>query len=197
MKPHFSSTLVGITLIAGAALISANAQAAPPGCDPFRDDRGWFVVHESPHPLPEGPFESADGQAYQLSDLAGKPLLVHFWGTWCPPCLKELPSINQLQGQMWNEGLLVLPLSRNSGGPDKVREMYDRLDIGFLPLFSDRQGVIAREADISSVPITLYVNREGQEIGRLYGSAEWTTDNMKNHVRACLLTGTSVQIPAF
>lgn len=187
--PWLTAVLLGLMSLAATAETVDSMSSA--GCAAFEDERGWFVSHKEPRPLPAESFEDENGQQYHLSDLAGKPLLVHFWGTWCPPCLKELPSINRLQGLLWNEGLLVVPLSRDSGGPDQVRKTYDKLDIGFLPIFTDRIGKLAYHAGISSVPITLYVNREGQEIGRLYGSVEWTSEAMKNHVRACLLSGSA------
>jgi hypothetical protein len=134
-------------------------------------------------------FESEDGQAYGLSDIAGKPLLVHFRGSWYPPCLEELPFINRRQGLLWNEGLLVVPLSRDSGGPAKVREIYNQLEIGFLPVFTDRLGSLAHEARIAKVPVTLFVNRDNREIGRLYGSVDWESPEMLEHFLACLLAG--------
>jgi thiol-disulfide isomerase/thioredoxin len=160
------------------------ATAASTWCTAFEKDRDWFVLHDVPQPLSGKTFESGDGQACRFSDLAGKPLPVHFRGSWCPPCLEELPSINRLQGLLWNEGLLAVPLSRYSGDPDKAREIYRQLEIGFLPIFTGRPGGLAQEARVANVPVTLFVRSDGREIGRLFGSVEWASPGMLEQVRA-------------
>jgi hypothetical protein len=79
-----------------------------------------------------------------------------------PYCPEKLSSINRLQGLLWNEGLLVVPLNHDSGGPDKVREICRQLEIGFLPVFAHR---------VATVPDTRQVNSDG---GKSAGSmAAW------------------------
>src|SRR5436309_14795117 len=67
---------------------------------------GEFIPATPPQPAPEAKFTDLDGKTVTLADLAGKPIVVNLWATWCQPCLKEMPSLDRLQGEL--DGKLVV-----------------------------------------------------------------------------------------
>ena len=135
-------------------------------CERLDHDAGWFVPNASPRLLTEANFKDRDRYDHGFDELVGNPLLVHFWGSWCPPCIEELPSIDRLQKAMWDEGLLVVAISRDRGGPPLIDALYEEHGIRNLPVFTDRWGRLAYQLGVEAVPITLYVDAEGREVGR-------------------------------
>jgi thiol-disulfide isomerase/thioredoxin len=77
-------------------------------------------------PVPDLEFRSVqDGAARRLSELRGSVVVVNLWATWCPPCLRELPVLNRLQGSYRERGVVVLTLTDQ--GADEVRDVLSRL----------------------------------------------------------------------
>ena len=71
--------------------------------------------------VPVFSYELLDGGQISSEQLGGKVVLVNFWATWCPPCRVEMPLLQQMAERHAEEGLVVLGLSRDLDGPEKVR----------------------------------------------------------------------------
>jgi thiol-disulfide isomerase/thioredoxin len=74
-------------------------------------------------------FETPQGQALAMASFAGKPLLLNFWATWCPPCVEELPLIDRFWRENAANGFQVLALAIDQ--PSAVRRFLDRQSLGF------------------------------------------------------------------
>src|SRR5437763_1699158 len=83
----FGTVAVALLLAVGAAL------AAEPDLKP-----GEFIAASPPQPAPELSFQDLSGNWVALADFKGKLVLLNLWATWCQPCLKEMPSLEKLQG---------------------------------------------------------------------------------------------------
>jgi len=73
--------------------------------------------------------ETPDGQALSLSSFQGRPLLLNFWATWCPPCVEELPMLNAFYGEHQARGWQVLGLAVDQ--PSAVRRFLEKLPLDF------------------------------------------------------------------
>lgn len=132
-----------------------------------------FVVHEQPQPAPDVQFTDEDGRTRSLSDFQGKVVLLNIWATWCGPCRKEMPTLDRLQAKLGGPGFEVVALSIDRGGIAKVKEFYAETGIRNLAIYVDTSGTAIGEFGIFGLPGTLLLDREGREIGRLTGPAEW------------------------
>jgi len=164
---------VAIALLPLAVSIQPAGAQAPVG----------FAVHESPRPLPDIHFENGQGEAMSLADFRGKVVLLNIWATWCAPCRREMPTLERLQTELGGPDFEVVALSIDRNGLPVVKEFYDDLGLQELGMYLDASGKASRELSALGVPTTLLIDREGNELGRLAGPAEWDSPEMMAFIR--------------
>ena len=97
-----------------------------------------------------------DGRAVTLAQYRGKPLLVHFWATWCPVCRLEQGTIQAL-AQEWP----VISVALQSGDAEEVRRFMVREGLSF-PVLVDESGRLARRWKVSGVPVSFVLDGKGR-----------------------------------
>jgi len=132
-----------------------------------------FSFFDQPRPIPELSFIDGDGRPRSLADFKGKPVLLNIWATWCAPCRKEMPSLDRLQADYDPSQFVVVSLSLDRQGLPVVRKFYDELGLRSLGIFLDQSGAAASKVNAAGLPTTLFIDRDGHEIGRKAGPAEW------------------------
>lgn len=161
-----------LALLASAALLVHGLRnAADPGADgPLR-----FTRLTQPRVLPALRFRDAAGRAIDLGQFRGKVVLLNIWATWCPPCRKEMPSLDRLQAALDSRDFEVVALSIDAGaaGPAAVQSFYRALGIRNLRLYHDAEAAALGTLGVVGVPATLLLDRQGLEIGRTSGPAAW------------------------
>ena len=130
---------------------------------------------KAPRELPDISFSDGDGRSVKLSSFRGKVVLLNIWATWCPPCRKEMPTLDRLQTKLGGAGFEVVALSIDKGGPLVVRTFYDEIGIKALRIYIDQNGEASSALDFNGIPTTLLIDRTGRELGRKIGPAEWDT----------------------
>jgi len=158
-----------------AWLIAAPAAAQ----EPFKT----FIMHEAPKPIAAIRFEDGQGQSRSLADFRGKIVLLNIWATWCVPCRKEMPALDRLQTALGGADFEVVTLSIDRGGVDVVRKFFAEVGIQKLTIYLDPSSKAMRTLGIVGLPTSLLVDREGREIGRLIGPADWDSQEMIEFVR--------------
>jgi thiol-disulfide isomerase/thioredoxin len=138
---------------------------------------------ELPNALPELRFEDANGKALTLTDFRGRAILLNIWATWCGPCRKEMPALDRLQEKLGSPSFQVIALSIDSGGLDRVRPFFDKIGIKNLTIYLDRSSAAMIALEIIGVPTTLLIDREGKEIRRWVGPAEWDSVEIQSLIR--------------
>jgi thiol-disulfide isomerase/thioredoxin len=124
-------------------------------------------------PLPEIAFVDGTGAGRTLADFEGRVVLLNIWATWCPPCRREMPSLDRLQGKLGGDDFMVLALSIDRGGREVIEEFYREVGIVNLGIFYDDTGSAPAELGVGGIPTTILVSAAGDEIGRKIGPAEW------------------------
>lgn len=134
-----------------------------------------FVFHDQIKPVTTAAFQDAAGNEVSFSDFKGKVILVNLWATWCAPCIREMPDLNELQKSLGNENFEVVLISQNSDGIASSLEFLKTNNITNLTTYIDSNRNIARSLKTNALPTSILINDEGQEVGRLVGPAEWNS----------------------
>lgn len=140
---------------------------------------GWMEKFEpatAPAALPASVFTEEDGAKRVLADFGGQIVLLNFWATWCGPCVREMPSLERLHQKLGSTDFTVIALSEDRKGWDKITPFRKQLGLTALPLFHDVGSKMMFGAKVRGLPTTILVGRDGKELGRLTGHAEWDSD---------------------
>ncbi|AVO39708.1 TlpA family protein disulfide reductase [Pukyongiella litopenaei] len=155
--------------------------------DALRDgDMKKLNLHADPAPAPQATFTLETGGTASLADWRGKYVLVNFWATWCAPCRKEMPSLAALQAEFGGDGFEVLTLATGRNTPAGIDRFFAETGIDNLPRHADPKQALAREMAVLGLPVSVLIDPEGREIGRLIGDADWHSDSARALVAALL-----------
>lgn len=141
----------------------------------------------APRTLPDLRFQNGDGKPVMLSDFRGRFVLLNVWATWCAPCRKEMPALDRLQQKLGGHDFQVVALSIDRGGPAAVRPFYEQMDIRALTVYVDPAVEVTSKLKTVGVPTTLLIDREGRELWRKTGPAEWDSaevvESLRRHIQ--------------
>ncbi len=165
-----------------AGLIAATSIAAA------QDQSKKFIVHEAPKPIAEFQFEDAGGRFRSLADFHGKIVLLNIWATWCVPCRKEMPTLERLHAALGGPDFEVVALSIDRS-MDAIHKFFAEVGIQRLAIYRDSSAKAPRQLGVVGLPTTLLINREGLEIGRLIGPAEWDAPEIAEFI-GCVISET-------
>ena len=137
--------------------------------------RDPMALNDTPQELLSPPFVDEAGHKLTLADFHGKIVLLNVWATWCIPCRTEMPTLAALQAQLGSDQFQVVVLSIDAGGFPVIRRFFKEIGITHLkPYLADSLRSFAALAVIG-LPTTILIDRQGREIGRLVGPAEWNS----------------------
>jgi thiol-disulfide isomerase/thioredoxin len=134
-------------------------------------------------PIPDLAFVDGEGHAMRLADFRGRAVLLNVWATWCVPCRKEMPTLDRLQAKLGGPDFQVVALSIDRQGIAAIKPFYQQLSLTSLGIYVDPSGKAAGDLNSPGVPITVLVDREGREIARKLGPAEWDSPEMIGLIR--------------
>lgn len=153
-------------------------------------DMKKLVLHSDPQPVPQTAFQLADGAGTgTLADYRGKYVLLNFWATWCAPCRKEMPMLAALQQEFGGADFAVVTIATGRNSPAGIKKFFDEIGVTDLPRHQDPRQALARDMGVLGLPVTVIVDPEGREIGRLMGDADWGSDSAKAIISALVLDG--------
>lgn len=111
-------------------------------------------------------FQDTTGKIHKLEDYKGKWVLINFWATWCPPCLKEIPDLISLSKD--RKDIMVIGVAMDSDDPRIVMEFVQSMAINYPIVFGNRQ-IAAQLDDVSLLPSTYFYDPEGNPAARQQG----------------------------
>lgn len=145
-----------------------------------------FRAHAAPRAMPELAFVNGQGSGRTLADFGGKVVLLNVWATWCVPCREEMPMLDQLQRELGGKDFEVVAVNIDKGGPDKARDFLAETGATNLALYTDPPGKLFSTVKAVGMPTTLLIDRQGREIGRLVGPADWASAEAKRLIEAAI-----------
>ncbi len=131
----------------------------------------------------------ADGTLHRLPEWRGKVVLLNLWATWCGPCKAEMPALDRLQAKLGGDAFAVLALSQDRTGPEKPAAFFAAGGIAHLPLYIDAKAEATRALRASGLPTSLILDREGREVARLIGGADWDSPDMAAKIEGFIEEG--------
>lgn len=142
-----------------------------------------FAVHDAPQDLPEVRFVTEHGTRKTLDAFHGKVILLNIWATWCPPCVKEMPTLDALQADLGSSKFEVVTLSIDTGGVPVVRKFFDKVGIKHLAMYVDQTSLAFTNLRIVGLPTTMIVDADGRELARLIGPVTWNDPDMEAYLK--------------
>ncbi|HXG77986.1 MAG TPA: TlpA disulfide reductase family protein [Methyloceanibacter sp.] len=134
-----------------------------------------LVIKPRPVELPDFSFAGAGGSPKSLADFKGKVVLLNIWATWCLPCREEMPALDRLQTKLGGKDFEVVAINIDKGGAEKAETFLKETGVTRLALYTDPSGKLFATLKAVGMPTTLVVDREGREIARLAGPADWAS----------------------
>lgn len=193
-------------IVATAGLFAAIVALRPAGQAPSpsrnvalpaaASDPNAFVASDPPRPLPDLRFVRGDGSAVTLADFRGRAVLLNLWATWCVPCRLEMPALARLQAALGSAEFEVVALSFDRGGTPVVEAFYREIGLRSLGIYVDPTGEASRALGVVGIPTTLLIDREGREVARKIGPADWDGRAMSGAIRRRLGLADAGEQPA-
>ena len=131
-------------------------------------------VPDRPRGEPGAVFYGPKGEALHLADFKGQTLVVNFWATWCAPCVKEMPTLAQLQTAFAGKPVKVMAISLDRPEDKDFAQRFIAKH-GSLAFYSDPKYALPFSLDPrpEGVPVTVIIDAQGHERARLEGGADW------------------------
>ncbi|MGS0728982.1 TlpA family protein disulfide reductase, partial [Shewanella sp. 0m-11] len=131
-----------------------------------------FIEMQSARSVPEVKFTDTKGDEISLKQFKGKLVLVNLWATWCAPCIKEIPQMENIRQVNKNNDLVVVPISIDEES-DKVQAFLERHKLGHYQTWLDPKKSIDQVMPADVVPATYVFDGSGNLVGFLRGYLDW------------------------
>ena len=141
-------------------------------------------IVEAGDTAPKFAITTESGQRIASTDFNGKLLVVNFWATWCPPCIEEMPSLNQFAQAMGPQGVVVLGVSIDKT-ERAYRDFLQRNPLAFQ-VARDPEENISSSYGTFKWPETYVINREGKVVQKYIGPRDWNDPQIVNSIKALL-----------
>jgi thiol-disulfide isomerase/thioredoxin len=190
----------GLAGVYGIGRLMGNA-GADPACKPAMETarriapfaRGEVAavgVAGTPKALPALTFKDASGTDKTLADWRGRTVLLNLWATWCVPCRKEMPALDELQAKLGSADFEVISINIDTRDVEKPKTWLKEVGINKLGYYADNSAKVFQDLKAAGkafgMPTTLLVDRNGCELATLAGPAEWASDDAIKLVTAAL-----------
>ena len=161
--------LLGLLIIVALILLALRIQNPGPGklqpeVNQFKSEEGYLA--------PRFALRNLKGNLEGLDDHSGKVIVINFWATWCVPCVKEMPSFENLYRRYRSKGLTVLAVSLDKGDSSKIQEFVDKHKLSF-PVLLDTDGVAEKLYPSFTIPFTYVIDKQGRVVARVDGAKDW------------------------
>ena len=138
--------------------------------------------------MPAAKVTDPDGRVLNLGALQGMPVLVNLWATWCAPCVKEMPLLDELASE-YEGRLRVLTVSQDMQGADKVEPFFAQGDFAMLEPWMDPQNELGFAIGGGMMPTTVLYDSLGREVWRVQGDYDWSSEEARAAIDAAIDEG--------
>ncbi len=161
--------LLGLLIVIALTLLVLRIQKSGP--EHFQPETNEFKPQEG-YLAPRFTLRNLKGNLEGIDDHLGKVIIINFWATWCTPCVKEMPSFENLYRRFRSKGLTILAVSLDKNSPSKVQEFVDKHKLSF-PVLLDTDGGAEKLYPSFTIPFTYVVDKKGRVVARVDGGKDW------------------------
>ena len=137
-----------------------------------------FIFSDGTKTLPNPVVLDMDENVVEIGSN-GNILVINFWATWCAPCKKEMPSLNNLAENMKYDNVRIITVASGRNSKEAIESFFSDNDLVNLNKFRDPRGKIAMSYGVTALPTTVVIDPSGKEIGRIIGDIDWNTENIR------------------
>jgi thiol-disulfide isomerase/thioredoxin len=155
-----------------------------------RGEVAALQVASRPEPAVPVAFRDMTGAEVTLAAFRGRVLVLNLWATWCAPCRKEMPALDTLQRELGGADFEVVAVNIDTRNFDKPKQFLAETGVRALAYYADPTARIFQDLKAAGrafgMPTTLVIDREGCELARLAGPAEWASPEALAFVREAI-----------
>ena len=140
-----------------------------------------IVLHKNPLQVSQVKFKDFYLKDIEVNKNDGKIKVINFWATWCEPCRKEMPSLDNFS--YLNKHILIYPVNLEKPNTDKTRKFYRDLNLKNLKIYFDPEFELTKQFKLRGVPTTILFNKENKEFARVIGSIDFTDEKFLNWIK--------------
>ena len=124
------------------------------------------------------------GKTITPTDFGGKLLVLNFWAAWCPPCVQEVPSLEEFHKELAKDGVVVVGISMD-GNPRLYQQFLDQFQVSFQTA-RDPSWDISASYGTFQIPETYIINTEGKVVQKIVSAQDWMNPTFVESVRKLL-----------
>lgn len=118
-------------------------------------------------------FPDLEDRDVSMTEFRGKVVLLNFWATWCPPCVKEMPSMEQLRQKLADQDFEIVAINAGEETESVEAFLLQMKDELTFPILLDKKGVSFMTLGIRGLPISFLLNKEGRNVMTFLGGRDW------------------------
>ena len=130
-----------------------------------------IVLHKEPLEIKELKFKDFNLNDVDLTGKKGNIMILNFWATWCLPCKKEMPSLEELSKEY--PEIMIYPVNLEKPNQDKTLKFFTDLEISKLSIYFDPDFSLVKLFNMRGVPTSILIDKNGQEFGRVIGEIDF------------------------
>lgn len=177
--------LIVLGLILSLAACDKQSPQAPQAGALDKEAVGVVDVTHAGQSAPAVPFLGPTDAPATLATFRGKPLLVNLWATWCAPCVREMPMLDEL-ARREKDRFRTIVVSQDMEGRPVVSAFFAKEKFHTLEPYLDKDGVLPLALGAQNLPTTIFYDAKGKELWRVTGAMDWTSDKAKKLIDGAL-----------
>ncbi|HEX6958399.1 MAG TPA: TlpA disulfide reductase family protein [Ferrovibrio sp.] len=142
---------------------------------PLSGDMRKLTLSYDRKPVADVEFRDENDRPVTLEAFRGKVIALNLWASWCVPCREEMPALNKLQAERGGKDFAVIAVAQDRSGRAKVEKFLAEVGADKIVPYLDTSMKSGRSWGAVGLPTTILIDRQGREVGRLLGGADWAS----------------------
>ena len=143
-----------------------------------------IVVHKEPLDIKELKFKDFNLNVVDLTNKKGNIMILNFWATWCAPCKKEMPSLEELS-KFYPE-VSIYPINLEKPNKDKTKFFFKSIGVENLNIYFDPEFKLVKSFNMRGVPTSILIDKNGKEFARIIGEINFFDESFINFLKKYL-----------